>query len=181
MKKINIHVRTWTFVCRACFYLESWLKCWKPAESLLRTWEMIAKCQTSGLSFHQVCETIMIICFNPLREAIVYFAMKMMKCSYIYESSLDLIEKLFLRSHWRWHEWLHNKPVPIGSKVIIFTWSPADLWVKVCSHDRDASKQRKRMFPWLQQMFVGEEDCMTRLKNVCAGGYQRDCSEEKIY
>ena len=27
------------------------------------------------------------------------------------------------------------------------------------------------MFPWLQQTFVGEEDCVTSPKNVCVGGY----------
>ena len=27
------------------------------------------------------------------------------------------------------------------------------------------------MFPWLQQTFVGEEDCVTSPKSVCVGGY----------
>ena len=40
-------------------FTESWLECWKPAESLLGTWEMIVKRrQTTGVSIHWVCETI---------------------------------------------------------------------------------------------------------------------------
>ena len=37
---------------------KSWLKCCKPAESLLGTYEMVAKRQTAGVSFHRVCETV---------------------------------------------------------------------------------------------------------------------------
>ena len=71
---------------------KSWLKCCKPAESLLGTLEMIAKRQTTSVSFHRVCETFAIICLNPLRETIVvYLAAKRMKCSYIYQCGLDLI------------------------------------------------------------------------------------------
>ena len=29
----------------------------------------------------------------------------------------------------------------------------------------------KGMFPWLQQTFLGEEDCVTSPKNVCVKGY----------
>ena len=47
-----------------------WLKCWKPAESLLGTWELITKSQTTDVSFHWVCETVTIICLNPLQETI---------------------------------------------------------------------------------------------------------------
>ena len=36
---------------------KSWLKCWKPAESLLGTSEMIAKCHTTAMYFHRVFET----------------------------------------------------------------------------------------------------------------------------
>ena len=39
---------------------------------------------------------------------------------------------------WRWCESV--KPSPIGSKVV-FKWSPADLWGKVCSRDWDVSKK----------------------------------------
>ena len=60
---------------------KSRLKCWNPAESLLGTLEMIAKRQTTSLSFHRVCETVAIICLHPLRETIVYLAVKTMKCS----------------------------------------------------------------------------------------------------
>ena len=41
---------------------------------------------------------------------------------------------------------LQNKLAPIGSKVI-FTWSPAVLWGKVCSSDRGKSKQKTRNVP----------------------------------
>ena len=41
------------------------------------------------------CETVAMICFNPRRETLVYVVVKTMKCSHIYESGLDLIEKLF--------------------------------------------------------------------------------------
>ena len=44
------------------------------------------------------------------------------------------------------------------------------------SRDRDVSKQRQGMFPWLQQTFVREEDCLTSPKNVCVGGYAYPCS-----
>ena len=37
---------------------------------------MIAKRQTTGKSFLRVFETVTIICLNPLRETIVYFAVK---------------------------------------------------------------------------------------------------------
>jgi len=30
----------------------------------------------------------------------------------------------------------------------------------------------KGMCPWLQQTFVGEEDCVMSPKNVCVGGYK---------
>ena len=45
---------------------KSWLKCWKSAESLLGTSEMIAKCHTTGMYFHRVFETGKIICLIPL-------------------------------------------------------------------------------------------------------------------
>ena len=58
------------------------IKCWKPAESLL---EMIGKRQNTSVqlivSFHWVCETVTIICWNPHGETIVYFTVKKMKCS----------------------------------------------------------------------------------------------------
>ena len=41
------------------------------------------------------CDTVTIICFNPIGETLVYLVVKTMKCSHIYESGLDLIEKLF--------------------------------------------------------------------------------------
>ena len=41
------------------------------------------------------CDTVAIICFNALGETLVYFVVKTMKCSHIYERGLDLIEKLF--------------------------------------------------------------------------------------
>ena len=47
--------------------IESWLKCWKPTESLLGTLEMIRKRQTTDVSFHRVCETVTIICLHPLQ------------------------------------------------------------------------------------------------------------------
>ena len=46
---------------------------------------MIAKRQTTGVSFHRVCEAV-----NNLREAVVYFAVKRMKNSQIFERRLDL-------------------------------------------------------------------------------------------
>ena len=86
-KKMNIFVHR--NLLQELGSIKSWLECWKPVESLLGTWEMIAKCQTTGLSFHQVCETVRIICLNPLWETVLYFAMKRMKCSQIYERGLD--------------------------------------------------------------------------------------------
>ena len=65
--------------------IKSWPKCWKPVESLLGTSKMIAKRQTTGVSFHRVCEAV-----NNLREAVVYFAVKRMKNSQIFERRLDL-------------------------------------------------------------------------------------------
>ena len=50
--------------------IKSWLKCWKPAESLLGTSEIMQKSQTTGMPFHRLCETVTIICLNPLQETI---------------------------------------------------------------------------------------------------------------
>ena len=50
---------------------------------------MIANCQTTDGPFID-CETIVICKINHLRETIVYFAVKMMKCPYIYESGLGV-------------------------------------------------------------------------------------------
>ena len=51
-------------------------------------------------------------------------------------------------------------------------WCPINFsGSKVCSHDWNENKQRARNVPWLQQTFAGEEDCVTRPKNVCAGGF----------
>ena len=58
---------------------------------------------------------------------------------------------------------LLNSLMLIRSKVI-FAWSPADLWGKVCSLYQDTSKQMAK--------FVVEDDCMTSTKKVCVGGHQ---------
>ena len=55
--KNNQHVRKWTFIWIArIIFIKSWLECWKPVESLLRTWEIIVKRHTTSMSFHRVCE-----------------------------------------------------------------------------------------------------------------------------
>ena len=72
---------------------------------------------------------------------------------------------------WRWREsiqcivnfLLHNKPTPIGSKVIS-TWSPADLWGKVRSRDLDASKQKPRNVPLASADVCEKDDCVTSPK-----------------
>ena len=38
-------------------FVKSWLKCWKPVDNRLGTLGMIPKRQTTGMCFHQVCET----------------------------------------------------------------------------------------------------------------------------
>ena len=43
--------------------------------------------QNTGVSFYWVCETATKICFK--KETVVYFALKNMKCSEIYEGGLD--------------------------------------------------------------------------------------------
>ena len=85
--------------------------------------------QTTGVFFHRVWEAVTINNGNrtewsPVQSVII-----------------QVINKIGrpLWKRWRWRESV--KAAPVGSKVI-FKWSPADLWSKVCSRDRDASKQR---------------------------------------
>ena len=55
--------------------IKSWPERWKPTERLLGTLKNDRrKRQTSGVSFHRVCETVTMICLNPLRETIVYIS-----------------------------------------------------------------------------------------------------------
>ena len=49
------------------------------------------------------------------------------------------------------------------------------LWVQSLqpwSGHKQANGQA--MLSWLQQIFVGEEDCLTNRKNVCVGGYDNE-------
>ena len=79
---------------------------------------------------------------------------------------------------------LHNKPTPIRSKVI-FTGSPADLWDKVRSRDRDASKQRARNVPLASADVSGggrlldePKECLRRPRLITIGlprKFLRDC------
>ena len=110
--------------------IKFWLQCWKPMESLLGTSGTTAKCQTTNVSFHQVCEAVKIICLNLLWEITVYFTMKKMKCSQIYEHGLDLKQKKFyfesvdtdtsLFSLIIMSFLLHNNAKLTRSKVIIY-------------------------------------------------------------
>ena len=55
---------------------------------------MIAKLETNSVPFYRVCETFTTYLFtDPLRETIVHFYVKKMKCSLIYERGPEL-EKL---------------------------------------------------------------------------------------
>ena len=56
------------------------------------------------------------------------------------------------------------------SSYVIFNWSPADLWSKDCSRDRDASKQRARNIP-LASADVHGRGRLREEHNVCLGGY----------
>ena len=119
------------------------------------------------------CETVTIICLNPPRETLVYFAVKTMKCSYIYESGLDLIQKLFtlklLMLTRVCSVYLsHNKSC---HRLALSNFHMISSRSLRQSLGREQTKGKK-MFPWVQQTFLGEEDHVTSPKNVCVRGYR---------
>ena len=70
----------------------TWLKCWKLAESLLGTWEMIAKRQMTSVAFLFMCD----IFYNLFKSTL-----KKMKGSKIYKHGMDKKNCIYLL----WKQW----------------------------------------------------------------------------
>ena len=93
--KNNEFVHTWTFVCRACLYqnlariLEA---CGKSAWNLRTDRKTPNYWPVLSSSAWDSYDNLIV---NSLRETIVYFSVKT-KCSYIYESGVDLKQKSFI-------------------------------------------------------------------------------------
>ena len=115
------------------FSIKSWSNAFNQAGGLLGTWEMIAKRQNTRASFHRVCETFTIFCWNPLRETSglgrlrTYFERVDVDVPNKSNSATVPVVLLAPRepAQFMISFLLHNSSVPIGSKV----FSLRSIWV----------------------------------------------------